>query len=499
MGIETKLVMKQSQRLVMTQMLQQAIKLLPMARMELVQMIQKSMEENPLLEESSIMEDEGEGENGNGEVTTAESEKTLLKNEGMTSDVEKYTDDIETPRQDPEIDFESFYQENFDQGSYFEDYTEKPSIEGTLKSTNSLSDNLHLQLGSATDNHREKMLGYYIIGNLNSEGYLQAELEEIVEECKASLEEVEEAVKMIQGFDPPGIAARSLKECLLIQLRQKNLDSGLAEAIVTNHLAFLQENRLDKIAKALEIEVDEVIKAVKVLKELDPKPGHRFTENDTQYIIPDVYVVKEEDGEYKVIMNDEGVPSLRVNPYYKNLLDKEKGNKTKSSTRDFMEEKFRSAVWLIKSIEQRRQTIYKTATSLVKFQKDFLDMGFAYLKPLILRDVANDISMHESTISRVTTNKYIHTPRGIFELKFFFHSGLGTFLGSSNMSSYHVKKLIRQTIEEEDCNKPVTDEEIVEVLSKKNIKIARRTIAKYRKEMRISAAGQRRRVYEQNR
>lgn len=496
MALETKISLKQSQRLVMTQMLQQAIKLLPMARMELTQMIQESLEENPLLDENTSEENEDVDEDLK-DLGLDDVSAVSAQDQGLASDSEKYTEDMEKASPDPEVDFETFYQENFERGSsYYEEFTEKPSLEGTLRGSTTLSDHLLSQLGVTADNITEKGIGYYIIGNLNSEGYLQLSTEEIAQECQVSIEEVDEVISMIQLFDPPGIAARNLKECLLIQLRQREPEGSFSELIVENYLPFLQSNKLDKIAKCMNTEIDKVVEAVKVLRELDPKPGHRFAENDTQYIIPDVYVVKDDGGEYKVIMNDEGVPRLRVNPFYRSMLEKEKGAKGKSRARDFMEEKFRSAVWLIKSIEQRRQTIYKTANSLVKFQKEFLDKGFACLKPLILKDVANDIGMHESTISRVTTNKYIHTPRGIFELKFFFHSGLGTFMGSSNMSSFHVKNLIKQIATEEDCDKPVTDEEIVEMLSKKNIKIARRTIAKYRKELKIGSASQRRRNYE---
>ncbi len=490
--MELRFNLKQTQRLVMTQMLQQAIKLLPMARMELTQMVQNTIEENPLLEENPLDENEDVGEN----LKELGLDETSLASEGMASDSEKYTEDIESEPANPEVDFETYYQENFDRGLYYESFTEKPSIEGTLRTPPSLGDHLLWQLGATADNQKEKEIGYYIIGNLTPEGYLQGDLEEVAEECCANHNEVEEVLTMIQSFDPPGIASRNLKECLLIQLYQRNMQDCLSGTIVKEHLAFLQNNRLDLIAKKLGVQIGEVIQAVKILRELDPKPGLRYSESDTQYIIPDVYVTKVDKGEYKVTMNDEGMPKLRISPYYKSILEKEKGNKGKNSAREFMEEKFRSAVWFIKSIEQRRQTIYKTASSLVQFQEGFLDKGFAYLKPLILKDVANDIGMHESTVSRVTTNKYIHTPRGIFELKFFFHSGLGTYLGNSNMSSLHVKNLIREIVTEEDCNKPITDEEMVEILSKKNVKIARRTIAKYRKGLKIGSAGQRKRIYE---
>lgn len=496
MALETKISLKQSQRLVMTQMLQQAIKLLPLARMELVQLIRSSMEENPLLDESSTEENEDVDEDL--EEVGPDIPVKDKDNEGIASATENYSEEIETPTQNPEVDFETFFQDGFDRGVAYDDYTEKPSFEGTLKSATTLSEHLFWQLGSAADNEEEKMIGYHIIGNLNHEGFLRCGVEELARESGATVEEVNEVLAMIQNFDPPGIAALDLKECLLIQLRQRKLDGHLSEVIINDHLDYLQNNRLDLIAKSLNLEIGEVANAVKVLRTLDPKPGLKYSENEIQYIIPDVYVYKDETGEYKVLVNDEGMPKLQISAYYRRLLEKEKETKGKNSSKDFMEEKFKSAVWLIKSIEQRRLTLYKTASSVVKFQKEFLDKGYAYLKPLVLRDVATDIGMHESTVSRVTTNKYIHTPRGIFELKFFFHSGLGTYLGSSNMSSLHVKNLIKQIIMEENLKIPATDEEIMDGLSKKNVRIARRTIAKYRKELKIGSASQRRRNYELN-
>jgi len=495
MALETKLNLKQTQRLVMTQMLQQAIKLLPMARMELLQMIRNSMEENPLLEESNVAE---EDEDLDETAAQADAGPLPLKDEGLASDAEKYTEDMESAQPNAEVDFETFYQESFDKGLYYSDYTEKPSIEGTLSNTKTLSDHLLWQLGASVNNHKEELIGYHLIGNISQEGYLQCDLEEVAQECGAELSEVKEVLGMVQNFDPPGIAAQNLQECLLIQLKQEKDDCGLPRRIIRDNLDLLQKNRLDLIAKKMDVSLRDVVSAVKILRKLDPKPGCRYAENDAQYIIPDVYVFKDDKDEYKVAVNDEGMPRLRVSPYYRRILEREKETKGKTPTKDFMEDKFRAAVWLIKSIEQRRQTIYKTACSLVRFQKEFLDKGFAYLKPLILKDVANDIGMHESTISRVTTNKYIHTPRGIFELKFFFHSGLETYLGSSNMSSFHVKNMIRENVTKEDCMKPVTDEGMVGILSRKNIKIARRTVAKYRKELKIGSASQRKRIYEIN-
>jgi RNA polymerase sigma-54 factor len=298
---------------------------------------------------------------------------------------------------------------------------------------------------------------------------------------------------LVQGFDPVGVAARDLRECLLIQTRQLGLQGSLVESIITQHLPDLEKKRFPAIAKVLGVSAEEVFQAAKVIEHLEPKPGRPFGSSDNVYITPDVFVVKIE-GKYAVLLNDDGLPRLRINQYYRRLL------KTKSQgvdpTKTYLEDKLRSALWLIRSIEQRNRTIVRVADSIVKFQYDFMEKGINYLKPLILKQVAEDIGMHESTISRVTTNKYMYTPQGIYELKFFFNSGIGRVDGvGEDLSSVTVRERIRQLVANEDPRRPLTDHELVERLCAERIAIARRTVAKYRGWLRIPPANQRKRVF----
>jgi RNA polymerase sigma-54 factor len=305
-------------------------------------------------------------------------------------------------------------------------------------------------------------------------------------------ERVEEVLGIIQSFDPAGVGARDLCECLLIQLRHLGMADSLAGAILGHGLSQLDERNFRKLAKDLDVSLEDVVAAVKLIRELDPKPGSRYTAQQVEYIVPDVVVAKIGD-DYQVLLNDDGMPRLRINSVYQNIL--RRSDSIQSDTKEYMEEKFRSALWLMKSIEQRRQTLLKVAKSLCKFQRDFLDKGLPYLKPLVLKDVAEDIGMHESTVSRVTTNKYIHTPQGVFELKFFFHSGLDSIDGDA-MSSVSVKEIIRKAVAAEDTRNPLTDQQLVILLEQKGVKIARRTIAKYRQELRIAPASQRKRFFD---
>ncbi|MGE5812876.1 MAG: RNA polymerase factor sigma-54, partial [Acidobacteriota bacterium] len=303
--------------------------------------------------------------------------------------------------------------------------------------------------------------------------------------------DVERALQHVQTFDPIGVAARDLQECLTLQLRHVGLTGTITEKIVTDHLKLLQNHQVPEIARRLGVTVDELKEHIEIVRNLDPKPGSRYNPSQSQYVIPDVYVVKVED-HYEVFLNEEGLPQLRISPVYRRLLDKNTENS--DETRAYVKDKFRSALWLIKSVDQRQKTIHKVATSIVNFQKEFLDHGIEYLRPLVLRDVANDIGMHESTVSRVVNNKYMHTPQGVFEMKFFFHSGISSSYGES-VSSVTIKQRIRKIIENEDPRKPLSDSKIVSILQKEGLILARRTIAKYREELKIPTSNQRKLLY----
>lgn len=486
MALEIKLSLKLSQRLTMTPMMQQAIRLLPMTRMELVQSIRKEMEENPLLEEDIGTEN---GLETAGDETVDQEEKEEERDD-PEFEQEAVIDQNGTDPVKEEIDWSQFIQEKvYVSTAGGQGFDDRPSLDNVLRKEVTLSEHLTFQLHLGSQTEEEKYIGALIIGNIDSKGYLSAETSEIADMGGQTTEQVEEVLKLVQTFDPPGVGARNLQESLLIQAESRFPDQPKVGLLIEKFLFDLNPKNLPKIAKALDIEKTEVISLIRLVKELDSNPGLAFNPEEIQYIIPDVYVVKVGD-EYQVIMNDDGIPNLRINSYYQSILQ----NKDSASdgTRDFVETKLKSALWLIKSIGQRKQTMFKVTHSLIKFQWDFLELGLSKLKPLVLRDVAKDVGMHESTISRVTTNKYIHTPQGIYPMKFFFHSSVESFVGSA-MSSVRVKEMIKEIVQEENGKKPATDEEIVQLLQIRGVKIARRTVTKYRKELKISTASQRKR------
>ena len=472
--------LKMSQKLVMTPMLQQAIKLLPLARLELALKVRQEIMDNPVLEEILEEEDPQEDQEAPDKSEPAEPK------ESFDVPQEKET---EHTLENPDMDWDTYFQDNIDRGSSAESYTERPSIEATYKKEPSLHDHLLWQLNLSLNNDREKFIGTCIIGNIQNDGYLCADISDICEISQAEEGEVSDVLKIIQGFEPTGVGARSLKECLMIQARADENCTPLVLKLIDNYLDRLEERYLLKVSAELKIRVEAIVEAVKKISVFNPKPGQTISSEQIDYVVPDIFVIKTEKG-YDVTLNDDGIPKIRISPYYKNLL-KTSG---KGETKDYLEDKHRSALWLIKSIDQRRQTIYKVGKSIVKLQEEFLDQGLSYLKPMVLKDVAKDIEMHESTVSRITTNKYIDTPQGVFELKFFFHSGIKSYMGSS-MSSIRVKNIIKEVVAEEDEKKPFTDDEMVQVLMRKNAKIARRTITKYRKELNIPPASKRKRIF----
>jgi RNA polymerase sigma-54 factor len=453
----------------MTATLQQAIKLLPLSRLELIQKVQQEILENPFLEE----------------VPTQETSDVELANAELPQETTQDSEEFE-------VDWEAYLQDFSSSPDYVPTISkEVPSLEATLKSETSLAEHLLWQLSLTAYDDLEKQIGTYLIGNIDDDGYLQCQTEEVAKVFEVEEEQICHVLKVIQSFDPPGVGARDLQESLLIQLHHLEMDDSLAWKIVQQHLFQLDERYFQKIAKSFGATINEVIAAVGLIRTLDPKPGSRFNSPRVEYIVPDVVVVKVDD-EYQVLLNEDGMPTLRINSLYQNVLRQSDG--IQSDTREYLEEKFRSAIWLMKSVEQRRQTLLRVTKSLCKFQREFLDKGLAYLKPLVLKDVADDIGMHESTVSRVTTNKYVYTPQGIFELKFFFHSGLESLDGDA-MSSVSVKDIIRKAVAAEDARKPLTDQQLMMILEAKGVKIARRTIAKYRQELHIAPASRRKRLF----
>jgi RNA polymerase sigma-54 factor len=473
MAIQQKLHTKLVQKLILTPSLQQAIKLLPMSTLELADLLNQEMVENPLLEEVPTEE-----------LQPAEQPQPEKQEAQPATEKADTWDDA---------DYDYFFGDYLDDGYRSRtpsEVKELPPIENTLSTAGSLSDHLLWQLSLQTHDEDVKEIGRAIIGNLDDDGYLVASVEEIAAMGEWPVAEVEKALQHVQTFDPIGVAARDLQECLWLQIRQLGLEGTPAEKIVTEHLRLLQNHQVPEIARKLGMPIEDLREHVEIIRNLDPKPGSRYNPSQSQYVIPDVYVAKVED-QYVAMLNEEGLPQLRISPVYRRLLDKSvHGGESGDETRAYVKDKFRSALWLIKSVDQRQKTIHKVATSIINFQREFLDSGIEYLRPLVLRDVANDIGMHESTVSRVVNNKYMHTPQGVFEMKFFFHSGISSSYGES-VSSVTIKQRIRKIIENEDPRKPLSDSKIVSILQKEGLMLARRTIAKYREELKIPTSNQR--------
>ncbi len=489
--MEARLELKLSQKLIMTPQLQQAIKLLQLSRLELVQSISQELIENPVLEElspESPDEETPEAESVAASDLPATSDQTMEK-AAEPEHAEELKSDLEVGPQWDE--YMNEMGDGRDYGSFEADDKELPSYDQTLTRLPTLSDHLSWQLHLSTSDPTLVKCGEWIIGNLDDDGYLRASLDELVQQTGISFADMDRALVLIQNFEPVGVGARDLRECLLIQVKQLDMQGTLVEKIVEGYLPDLEKRKYPNIAKALAVTPQEVMEAAEIIiHELEPKPGRPYLVSDTNYVVPDVYVIKIED-RYVVQLNDEGLPRVRINSYYRKLLSqKESIDKV---TKDYVEERLRSAQWLIKGMEQRNKTIYKVAESIIKFQLEFLDKGITQMKPMVLKDVAEDIGMHESTISRVTTNKYMHTPQGIFPMKYFFTTGFAAGTGTE-ISSLTVKDSIQKMIREEDASTPLKDQQIVDALKARGIDIARRTVAKYREELRIPPTSVRKRI-----
>jgi RNA polymerase sigma-54 factor len=485
MALEIRQVQRLSQQLVMTPQLQQAIKLLQLSRLELEEMISQELQENPTLEESPAGEPENQPLKPEEElperIEAPEPVRELSAADKIgTLDWQDYLD-THSNSLHGSLTAESGGDE--DEGP--------PSWENTLTKKTSLEDHLVWQLRMSRLSEDEEKVGHYIIGNLAENGFLALSLDEVCEATGGAPEAAEAVLKKIQFFDPPGVAARDLRECLLIQLQNLGLADSLAARIVSDHLAQLENRRFEKLARELGITVDEIVVASQVIASLEPRPARGYDEEEIRTIIPDVSVEKISD-EWVIFLNDEGLPRLRVSSFYRRLASQQGEEEEKA--RQYLQEKVRAATWLIKSIHQRQQTLYRVTQSIFKFQREFLETGVSQLRPMVLKDVAEDIGMHESTVSRATANKYVHTPHGLFELKYFFQSGLHSGNGE-DVASESVKDKIRGIISAEDPKKPFSDQHIAKLLSDDAIGIARRTVAKYREAMGILPSSKRRQPY----
>jgi RNA polymerase sigma-54 factor len=505
MALEQKLSLKLTQKLVMTPSLQQAIKLLQMTRMELDHLLTQELVENPVLEDQrEIVEDE---------LSPEQKEAQAEKDEK-----EKPDDELDHEESMDNIDLEDYFGDYWESSGYasMSEHRESPPIENTLSRLPDLYDHLLWQLHMADVPARLREIGEMVIGNLNPDGFLVATAEEIqglgvdgdVGEPYGA-DEVEEALALVRSFDPPGVAWPDLRDSLLAQLRwtiaqreeaaAENNGGGateqerLALLVLEDHWDAFLRRQFPSIAKKLGVSLGELEPVVELIKNFDTRPGRGFDSERAVYIEPDVYV-RRVSGDYVIQLNDDGMPRLRVSRAYRRMLQKMKSEGRQADAQQFIKEKIRSAVWLIKSLDQRQRTIYKVANSIVKQQREFLDQGIERLRPMVLRDVAEDIEMHESTVSRVVSNKYIHTPRGVFPMKFFFHSGIDREYGD-NISSLTVKRKIEKLIEAEDPKKPLSDSELMRILNREGIQIARRTVAKYRDELNIPSSTDRKKIF----
>ena len=481
MAMEARLSLRQSQRVVMTPLLQQAIQLLQLSTLELQDVVQKELLENPLLEE--VTPD-----------TPETTDAPVTPDSPPAPTVEQITTEAPptTERQTDELPFDfnavmSADDDHEERSLVSQEDREDLPFENVVRTHVSLADHLEEQLRYASEDAAVRRIGGQIIGNLDEDGYLRAELEEIAQRCGATAEEVARVLELVQGFDPPGVAARSIQECLLLQLKRDPLPDPVSVEIIEAYFDDLSRRRYQDIARAMKLPVDRIMESVEEIMRLEPKPGRRFGGNDSRYIVPDVFVYKL-GNDYTIVLNEDGIPRLRVNSLYRSLL---RGAGSGDEAKQYVEQKLRSALWLIKSVDQRQRTLRKVTQSIVKFQREFLDRGLPHLRPLSLRDVGEDIGMHESTISRVTTNKYVETPQGLFELKFFFHSGIASGDGEM-VSSVSVKRMIQDILAAEDPAKPQSDQEVAQALQKRGLTIARRTVAKYREELGILPSHQRR-------
>ena len=477
MALELRQQLKLTQQLIMTPQLQMAIKLLQLSRLELLDTIRQELEENPALEE--LQESAGE--------------------ERLTEAADQAADDGDPAK---EVTIEEKINDDIDWSSYLDEYNtpgrvnyegesrEAPKYEAFIARKESLKDHLLWQLLMTAPNSEEEQIGSLIVGNLNQDGYLDIDLEEIARNAETDLPKVESVLAIMQTFDPIGVCARNLSECLMIQAKHLKIDDTLVTEIIKTHLGDLEKRNIKVISRALKVGTDDIVAAVNIIRSLEPRPGRQYSDDTPQYITPDIYVYKM-DNEFVIVLNDDGMPKLRVNPFYKKSITAK--DKLPGEAESYIQDKLRSAAWLIKSIHQRQKTIYKVMESILHYQREFFEKGISRLKPMVLRDVAQDIGMHESTISRVTTNKYAFTPQGIYELKYFFNSSIQRAHGGA-IASVSVQEKIKQIIANENPKKPYSDDKIAKILKESQINIARRTVAKYREMLNVLPSNKRKQI-----
>ncbi len=469
MILKQRLDQRQVQKLILAPALQQAIKLLPLTNLELIEVIDSEMSQNPMLEEET-------------------SEKKLQDKEEESGETKERTDEERMDGQATQeiaedLEFESHFQEYFDDGfrPYFSEKKEVPALENVLSKSPSLWDHLNWQANLTFFDKSDREVAQLIIGNINEDGYLAVPEEELARATRVPLEKIRQVREKIRSFDPVGTGSIDLKEALLAQMDYLKLDDPITRLIVQDHLPLLEKSDFSQLARVLGIPLSEVKAHMELIKRLEPAPGRKYSQEKTFYVVPDILVTKE-DVDLNVSLNDEGLPRLRINAYYRKLLAK--AAKENAEAYYFLKDKLKKALWFLRSLDQRDQTVYRVAKYIVDRQRDFFEKGIDYIKPLTLMEIAREIGVHESTVGRVVANKFMTTPWGVFPLKYFFHKSLTGDFGEE-ISSLKIKEKIRKLVENEDRSQPLSDIEIEDVLAKNNLKIARRTVAKYRKQLKI--------------
>lgn len=485
MVLKQQLHQKQVQKLILAPALQQAIKLLPLTNLELIEIIDEELSQNPMLEVLDETEDKKEADQSEKEDSVKEEE------------TEKTLPDVETKSESDQIEedkeFEAYFQEYFDEDFRTLSFEKKeaPVLENFVSTSTTLWDHLDWQANLTFFDQDEKEIAQYIIGNINEDGYLTVSVEEISDKLEISPTKIEKIRCKIQMFDPVGVGSLALKEALLTQMEYYGIKDGITIKIVDQYLPLLEKSDFTQLGKELGISLVRIKAHIEVIKGLDPTPGRKYSQEKTNYVVPDIIVTKE-DGELKITLNDEGIPRLRINSFYRKLLNQ--ASKDNVDACRFLKSNMKKAFWFLRSLDQRNNTIFKVAKYIVDKQEGFIEKGLEYIKPLTLVELAMEIGVHESTVGRVVANKHMMTPRGVFPLKYFFHKSLEGDFGEE-ISSLRVKERIRKLVENEDKKRPLSDIEIGDILARENFRIARRTVAKYRKQLSIPPSHIRKRKY----
>jgi RNA polymerase sigma-54 factor len=454
------------------------VTVLALNKLELREMINQEMVENPVLEEVTET------------VPSLEDSQKKTESEAPP-DGANGKEPVAENHHDPfdEVDYGSFFNDYLDPGykTPASEEIERPSFENFLSRPVSLSDHLQWQVNLSPCSDAVRSAAYSVIGNLNEDGYLTATVDEVAQAGGHELKDVDEALRLVQELDPAGIAARDLRECLLIQLKLADTPNPLATKIVSDHLQDVQDKQYRRIASAVGCSLEDVERSLEAIRRLDPRPGQRYNDTQPRLIEPDVAFVKVDEG-YRVVLNEEGLPQLRLSRHYRRLMG---DGATSGEVRKFVREKFNSALQLIKNIEQRKQTITKVCETIIQRQREFLDKGLDYLRPMMIKEVAEQVGVHPSTVSRAVASKYAHTPQGVFELRYFFSEAVQGPSGATT-SLVNLKRTVAKMIEQEDPAHPLTDEQIMLRLRETGILVTRRTVAKYREDMKIPSTHHRR-------